>query len=78
MVSVMKAGMPARASPMAGITATRKSEMSVTPAEITPKTGVTAVSMKVSIPDIMKVLTPSSREASHSLSCPMGSKMVAV
>jgi len=78
MFSVMKVGMPARASPMAGMTALRKSEMPVTPAEIAFKTGVTTVSMKLSIPDIMRALTPSNREASHSRSCPMGSRTPAV
>jgi len=73
---VMKVGMPARASPMAGMTSAKKVEMPVTPAEIASKTGITIVSMKVSIPDIMRALTPSSRDASHSFSCPMGSTIV--
>jgi len=78
MFSVMKVGMPARVAPMAGMTSARNVEMPVTPAEIKSKTGVTTVSMKLSIADTMKVLTPSSREASHSRSCPMGSRTPAV
>jgi len=74
----MNDGIPASAVPIAGMTSAKKVEMPVTPAEIVSKTGVTTVSMKVSIPDIMRVLTPSSREASHSFSCPMGSTIVAV
>jgi len=68
--------MPARVSPMAGMTSARKVDMPVTPAEIVSRIGVTTVSMKVSIPDIMRALTESSRDASHSFSCPMGSTTV--
>jgi len=73
-LSVMKVGMPASVSPIAGMTCARKSEMPVTPAEIRSMAGITTVSMKLSIPDIIRALTASSREASHSASCPIGSR----
>jgi len=74
----MKAGMPARVVPIAGITSSRKSEMSVTMPFITSKTGVTTVSMKASMLDTMKAFTPSSALANQSLSCPIGSNTPAV
>jgi len=78
MFLVMKAGMPARAVPIAGITFLRKLNMLSTTPFIAAKTGLTTLLMKLSMPDTIQAFAESIKPAIKSPICPMGSSTPAV